>query len=238
MRKQVHKLGFYATPEHPCSYLPGRQATTLFADPGYPMSREVYTQLAASGFRRSGEFLYQPWCNSCQACVPVRIPVREFSMRRNQKRIWQRNQDLQFSVKPMEFNPSHFELYCRYIAARHAGGGMDNPAPRDYLGFLHSNWMDTAFHEFRLEKTVLAVAVVDQLEDALSAVYTFYDPDHARRSLGTFAILYQIMEAQRQGLDWVYLGYWIRECEKMSYKNQFRPAEYMHNRQWQRTPPA
>lgn len=232
--KQSHKLCFYATPEHACTYLPGLQATTLFADPSFPMDRHIYTQLVARGFRRSGEYLYRPWCNNCNACVPLRIPVNDFRMSRTHARVWKRNQDINVICKPAVFDKSHFDLYVRYINTRHRGGGMDNPSQKDYMGFLGSSWMDTVFYEMKLDEQLLAVSVVDRIDNGLSAVYTFFDPVFDKRSLGTFSILYEIREAARLGLDWLYLGYWIDGCEKMAYKNRFKPAEYLQNNVWVR----
>ena len=236
MSKPVQKLGFYITPEHACSYLSDKQATTLFADPHFHMDRHLYTQLAHNGFRRSGEYLYKPYCNNCKACIPVRIPVREFSMRRSHSRIWKQNQDLDISRHSSAYKQAHFDLYCRYLNARHKGGGMDNPDRDTYTNFLKSSWMETVFYEIKLNDLLLAVAVVDQLNDGLSAVYTFYDPDFSKRSLGIFSILYEIRESVRLGLDWLYLGYWIEGCAKMNYKNQFDPVEYLQDDIWTRTP--
>lgn len=229
-----HRLGFYITPEHACSYLKGKQASTLFADPEYPMSRQVYSRLAMRGFRRSGDYLYQPHCAACKACIPVRIPVKEFIWRRTYTRTWKRNQDLNVRVCKAAYSDQHQDLYRRYVNTRHKGGGMDNPQTGSYLSFLTSTWMDTIFYEIRLGKKLLAVAVVDHLDHALSAVYTFYDPEEAQRGLGTFSILYEINEARRLGLDWLYLGYWIKDCDKMNYKNEFKPLEYYRDNAWRR----
>lgn len=236
MNQPAHKLGFYVTPEHICSYLPDKQATTLFADPHFPMNRHLYSQLAGNGFRRSGEYLYKPYCGHCQACVPVRIPVNEFVMRRNQTRIWKQNQDLVVSSHPAVYKDEHFDLYCRYLNARHKGGGMDTTDPDAYMNFLISSWMETVFYEIKLEDRLLAVAVIDCMDDALSAVYTFYDPDFSKRSLGIFSILFEIREAARLGRDWLYLGYWIAACSKMNYKSRFRPVEFLRDNHWTRSP--
>ena len=234
MNIETHRLGFYITPAHACSYLEGQQANTLFADPDYPMTRNLYTRLAGRGFRRSGDYLYQPHCVNCKACIPVRIPVREFIRKRTHTRTWKRNQDLTIRELPAIFSQEHQDLYSRYIATRHKDGGMDNPQAGNYLSFLTSNWMDTVFYEMRLENRLLAVAVVDRLEDALSAVYTFYEPEEKQRSLGTFSILYEVSEAARLSLDWLYLGYWIKDCAKMNYKNVYQPLEYFRNNAWTR----
>ena len=235
MNFQTHRLGFYITPTHACNYLDGKQASTLFADPDYPMTREMYSRLAGRGFRRSGDYLYQPHCGTCKACVPVRIPVNEFIWKRTFTRTWKRNQDLTVRMCKANFSQEHQDLYGRYISTRHKGGGMDNPQAGNYLSYLTSNWMDTVFYEMRLQHRLMAVAVVDQLDGGLSAVYTFYDPEEKQRSLGTFAILYEVSEARRLGLDWLYLGYWIKDCHKMNYKNVYKPLEYYRNNTWGRT---
>lgn len=235
----VQKLAFFATPPHHCNYLPDREATTLFADPRFPKNTRLYTALADSGFRRSGEHLYIPHCSGCSACIPVRIPVSDFSPGRSQKRALNRNRDLTVHEHPSEYNETHFRLYEKYLAARHPGGGMDNPTPESYMNFLTASWADTVFFEFRLEGALLGVSVADRLENAYSAVYTFFDPELARRrSPGRFTILYLVEAARCRGFDWVYLGYWIKECRKMNYKSEYRPLEYFYNNDWHRSPPG
>jgi len=226
-------LDLYITPEHPCHYLPERQARTVFVDPALAMDEPLYTLLATHGFRRSGPHVYRPHCEGCQACVPLRVPVRGFKPNRTQKRVMKRDADLRTRLLPAEFDPEHFALYGRYLAARHAGGGMDGESPDDYRQFLLSPWGKTSLLEMRLDGRLMGVAVTDELGDALSAVYTFYDPDVEERSLGTYAVLMQIDEARRRGLSWVYLGYWIAESRKMSYKAQFRPFETLGTDGWQ-----
>lgn len=233
---RVNKLSFYATPPHSCSYLAGRESVTLFADPRYPKSNGLYAALSERGFRRSGEHLYQPHCPACNACIPIRLPVAEFTSRRQQRRTWQQNQDLEIEVKPARFECDHFALYRRYLAARHPGGGMDNPTPDNYMSFLTASWSDTVFVEYRQAGKLLAVSVSDRLPDALSAVYTFFDPDSGHRSLGRFAILYQIQLARQSNRRWLYLGYWIEDCRKMRYKTEYQPLEYFRQGEWHRQP--
>ncbi len=228
-------LDFWITPPQACSYLPDRQSITLFANPKASLDNGIYNQLIKQGFRRSGEYLYRPDCNRCNACIPLRIPVAAFTPRRNQRRIWQRNGDLEVTALSANYNDEHYQLYQCYIHNRHQGGGMDNPTPESYLAFLTSSWSDTIFYEFRLEKKLLAVAVVDQLDTELSAVYTFFNPASATRSLGNYAILWLIHEAHRRNLPWLYLGYWIKECHKMAYKNQYQPFEIFRNGRWRKT---
>ncbi|MDP2228505.1 MAG: arginyltransferase [Moraxellaceae bacterium] len=223
---------FFSTTAHACSYLPGEQAVTLFADPKSRMDARVYTELSDLGFRRSGNYVYRPHCATCQACVPVRIPVDRFVPNRQQNRVWKRNQDLTVTACDGSFREEHYELYEHYIAARHYDGDMFPPSVEQYASFLTSDWSDTRFYEFRLEGRLLAVAVCDVLENGLSAVYTFFNPDESARSLGAFAILWQIEETKRLGLPSLYLGYWIKNSAKMNYKIAYRPIELLINGEW------
>lgn len=231
-RPASNRLAFYLTPPHGCGYLPERLATTLFADPTHPMDRRLYSVLSQSGFRRSGGHVYRPHCVDCRACVPVRVPVRRFQPRRSQRRTWRSNRDLRVRRRALAFDPEHFALYRRYLERRHPGGGMDKTSPGQYVEFLNAPWADTLSYEFRAGTELLAIAVVDVLVNGLSAVYTFFDPDCERRSLGTYAILWQIAEARRLGLDWLYLGYWIEESPKMRYKRDYQPQEHFRNGEW------
>lgn len=227
-------LGFYASPPHECSYLEDREAATLFVDPYAPMSKRIYSVLAEIGFRRSGPYVYRPRCPGCSACQSARIPAAEFQPNRSQRRTWNRNRDIEATVRDDSFREEHFELYRRYTSRRHTGGGMDVDSPEQYRNFLTSPWSDTAFVEFRAGGRLLGVSVTDGLDKGLSAVYTFFDPDEHKRGLGVFAILWQVEEARRIGLDWLYLGYWIKECPKMAYKANFYPLEVYIGGQWRR----
>jgi len=233
---RAQKLGFYATPPHECNYLPDREAVTLFADPRFPKNTRLYSALADCGFRRSGEHLYIPHCSGCSSCVPVRIPVREFVPSRGQLRTWRHNQDVEIVRKPAAFDAEHFALYRRYLGQRHAGGGMDNPSEANYMEFLCATWSETVFFEMRVKERLAAVAVTDVMQNGLSAVYSFYDPGLCRRSLGRFSILFQIEEARRRELEWLYLGYWIKQCRKMNYKAEYHPLEYYVDNDWRRDP--
>jgi leucyl-tRNA---protein transferase len=217
---------------HPCSYLPGKTATTLFIDPRFPLNNEHYATYMRLGFRRSGDLVYRPHCGECRACIPVRIPVAQFVPNRAQRRAWKRNADIRVMPRPPVYMQEHFDLYVRYQAGRHPGGGMDDTDAQKYLSFLTARRMQTVFYEMRAAERLLAVAVVDRLSDGLSAVYTFYDPTESARSLGTLAILWEIEQARHLGLSWLYLGYWIEESSKMSYKVNFRPLEAYRNGRW------
>ena len=232
-RNKEEELRFFATAPRPCSYLEGRNAISVFADPEARLSLAIYNQLASYGFRRSGNDLYVPACPGCSECIPVRIAVDPFKRSRNQQKVWNRNRDLVCRALAPEFRDEHFDLYTRYLKSRHRGGGMDDPTPEEYLLFLSSDWCDTLFLEFRLNNKPIALAVTDRLDNAYSAVYTFFEPDLDRRSLGTFAILQQIELARDMGCDWLYLGYWIPGSRKMQYKSRFRPMQAYRDGRWQ-----
>ncbi len=229
---ELARLKFYATQAHPCSYLPTEQATTLFLDPSQPMDVQVYAELSEVGFRRSGDHLYRPHCQKCSACVPTRLPAAGFKPNRQQRRIQNRNADLQVQATRPAFSEEYYHLYARYIEQRHADGDMYPPNREQFSTFLVRDLSFSRFYEFRLNGRLLAVAVTDVLPNGLSAVYTFYDPDEEHRSLGRFAILWQIAETARLGLHAVYLGYWIKSCRKMNYKTQYRPIELFVNQCW------
>lgn len=229
---ELARLKFYATQPHTCSYLPDEQATTLFLDPSQPMDPGVYADLSELGFRRSGDHLYRPHCQRCNACVPARIPAARFLPNRQQKRILKRNADVTVTAARPRFTEEYFDLYKRYIDQRHADGDMYPPSRDQFSTFLVRDLPFSRFYEFRLGTRLLAVAVTDLLPNGLSAVYTFYEPEQERRSLGRFAILWQITEALRLDLGAVYLGYWIKNCKKMNYKTQYRPIELLINQRW------
>ena len=222
----------YQTVEHACGYWPDRNARDLVLDPLDPTLPALYGSALAMGFRRSGNHVYRPHCAGCQACTPVRIPVDLFQPNRAQRRCLARNADLRVSVAPAAHTDENFELYRRYVSGRHAGGGMDDPSPADFDGFLSCEWSPTRFLEIRGDDGLMGVAVTDVLADSLSAVYTFFDPGLPARSLGTFAILSQLAHARELGLDYLYLGFWLRDHPKMDYKQRFRPIQILSGREW------
>ncbi len=220
------------SPEHPCSYLDDKIASNCFIHPSTPLSTELYSELISHGFRRSGNQVYRPHCPSCVACTPLRLPVNEFKPTRGQKRTRASNKLTRTIIKPACFEAKHYQLYNRYQSVRHADGSMANASPEDYMDFLSSSWCETRFVEFTCNTELVAIAVVDHLYDALSAVYTFFDPKFSHLSPGHYAILWQIDYAQQLGVEWLYLGYWISQCQKMSYKNQYRPVQAFIDKQW------
>lgn len=228
----LEEIKLYQTTPHQCSYREDQLATTLFVDPDLKITPDILTYLSERGFRRSGEYIYLPNCETCSACISTRLPVMLFSPNKTQKKIWRRNQDLEVVVDKPRVTDEIYTLYRDYIEARHADGDMYPPTREQYQSFLVDNYSAGLFIEFRLAGKLLAVAVTDQLDNAYSAVYTFYDPREARRSLGVFSILVQIEQAKQAQLDYLYLGYWIKQCRKMNYKLQYRPIEILVNERW------
>lgn len=226
------ELKLFQTHEHDCSYLDDQQAQTLFVDPEAHLTRVTQTRLAALGFRRSGDFVYRPNCRNCSACVPARIPVELFTANRTQRRVWRRNASLTATITDARYNDELYDLYARYITARHQDGDMYPPSPEQFTDFLAQSQADTRFIEYREEGKLVAVAVTDLLDNAYSAVYSFFDPDNQRASYGVFTILSQIDLARKAGLDYLYLGYWIKTCQKMSYKVDYRPVQLFINDHW------
>lgn len=215
-----------------CSYLPQREARNVIVDPELPLTPALLGGLLDIGFRRSGEHLYRPNCDGCHACIALRLSSHTFRPDRSQRRNWQKNQGLEQHTTT-GLSDEQFDLYQRYINRRHSDSSMANTSMAECRNFLTAAGIDTRFHEFRLQGRIIAVAVTDHTPHGLSAVYTFYDPGLEQRGLGTYAILWQLHQARQLQLPWLYLGYWISECDKMSYKNRFKPAQGFIENRWQ-----
>lgn len=230
-------IQFYATAPYKCSYLPDRMARSQVAAPGHMIHAGTFSDLVDKGFRRSGMFTYRPHCDQCKACVPVRVDCNNFTPGRTQRRIWKAHRDLNSRVTDLIWSPEHYDLYWRYQQSRHPGGGMDEDSRSQYSQFLLASRVNSRLVEFRDGRGELQmVSIIDILDQGLSSVYTFYNPQ-APGSLGTFGIMWQVQQCQQLDLPWLYLGYWIQQSKKMSYKSRFKPAQYLYNGQWEANPP-
>lgn len=234
-RVQIPLRHFFATPPTPCPYIPGRlerKVVTLLAseDPD-----KLHDALSQAGFRRSQDLAYRPACDECSACVPVRVPVNEFQPSRTQRRILAQNEGVTWREVEPSATREHYFLFRRYILSRHAGGGMAEMDFADYRAMVEDSPVSTHLTEFReSDGRLYGVCLTDRMNDGLSLVYSFFEPDASDRSPGTKMIMSQIDAAKQQNLPFVYLGYWISESRKMAYKRNFRPLESLTPEGWRR----
>ena len=215
-----------------CPYLEDKQSASILVDPDHQVDQNLFALLSRSGFRRSGEMLYSPKCPSCKACISVRIPTAEFKASRGQKRVWRKNLDIKVSIEDVSFKEEHFQLYMKYQHARHPESSMCDEDPKKYLSFIKSEFSRSKFLCLTINDELIGVSVLDQFKGGLSAVYTFFDPEYSQRSIGTYAILYLIKLAKLREIPHVYLGYWIKQSSKMSYKSKFKPLQGYIDRKW------
>lgn len=240
--RTLQKLQFYVTTGYSCGYLPNKLAQSLIAAPQHLINAEVYSSLIQQGFRRSGKFSYRPHCENCQECVPVRIIVSEFTPNRSQKRAVKQHQNLETKILPVEFHEEHYALYADYQRSRHAdmakNGSSEENEAEQYQNFLCQTNVESVLVEFRENGVLKMVSVIDIVQDGISAVYTFYDAGNngkatgKRPSYGTYNVMWQVEWARKLKLPYLYLGYWIKDSQKMAYKQNYQPLEKLINGDW------
>lgn len=224
---------FYGTLPQPCPYLPGKMESKVVTELVGKDARRLHEGLSRSGFRRSHSLAYKPACQGCNACIPVRVPVADFIPSRSLKRVWRRNKNLIAEELPPIATGEQFAVFSRYQKWRHSGGGMESMDFSDYQTMVEDTPIDTMIVEFRHGDGMLfGASLTDRLSDGLSGVYKFFDTTEAHRSAGTYIVLWHIERARELGLKYVYLGYWIAGCAKMSYKTRFRPIEAYGVKGW------
>lgn len=231
-------LQFYVTTGYACGYLPKKMAQSLIATPQHLVDTTVYSSLIQQGFRRSGQFVYRPHCEHCNACIPARLPVNTFQISRSQKRAFRQHKNLNTQIIPIAFHQAHYDLYLSYQRARHS-----KPVPEDevfkdddvdqYRNFICQSNVDSVMVEFKEDNVLKMVSIIDVVHDGISAVYTFYDTTNPKTSYGIYNVIWQIFWATDLSLDYVYLGYWIEDNAKMAYKNKFKPLEKLIDENWQ-----
>ncbi|PTT11282.1 arginyltransferase [Caulobacter sp. HMWF025] len=234
----TRQLRFFLTAPTPCPYLPGREERKVFAHLPLSDGPTVNDGLTQVGFRRSQNIAYRPACETCRACQSARAPVVDYVFSRSERRVLGRNEDLERHLVEAEATLEQFELLRRYLLTRHADGGMAEMTWPDYVAMVEDTAVRTHLIEYRRKSLdrgpgdLVACVLVDVLADGLSLVYSFYDPDEGRRSLGSFIILDHLVQARQTGLPFVYLGYWVPGSEKMAYKARFSPLEILKPGGW------
>jgi len=220
------------TPPMPCNYLDEQQEQILVVQDDELHNQAGYEVLLLNGFRRSGNDVYRPHCQTCQACQSIRVDAQLFKPSKSQKRLLNKNKHIEMRVSHQP-QANYYPLYERYINTLHSDGAMFPASESQYEGFITSAWLTPTFIEFYLDNALIAVAVTDVMADSMSAMYCFYDPDHLHSSLGTYAILQQLALLKSTGKKWLYLGYQIDLCNKMNYKVKFNPHERLIAGKWQ-----
>jgi leucyl-tRNA---protein transferase len=224
---------FFATSPVSCPYVPGRSERKLIVELGGSGAALFYDDLSRAGFRRSHRFAYRPACRGCSSCVPVRIAVDCFGHTRSTRRIRNANRDIKGRLVAARATPEQFRLFSAYQRSRHSNSDMASMSYGDYRGMVEDTPVRTAIAECRDGSgTLVAASLIDLLDDGVSAVYSFYDPQQPKRSLGSWSVLWLVEQCQRQGQPFVYLGYWIADSSKMAYKARFPALERLDDGVW------
>ena len=231
--KGLNSVQFYITTKYSCGYIKHRSAQSMVATPYKTIGSDIYSNLIHKGFRRSGQYVYKPHCGECQACIPIRLSTASFLISRSQKRVKKIHSHITARILPLEFSDEHYELYINYQNKRHRTNSSQEDDIGDYHDFLIKSNMQSKLIEFRDDGQLVMVTIIDELKNGLSAVYTFYDCNNTKYSLGTFSILWLLNYCLNKKIPYVYLGYWIKQSLKMAYKINFKPYELLINDVWQ-----
>ncbi len=229
---------FFITAPSPCPYLPGRLERKVFTHLVGPDARHMNSNLSQTGFRRSQNIAYRPACDGCGACSSTRVPVKSFNWTKGFRRILRQNEDVTSIVKPAKATSELYSLFRTYIDDRHSEGGMAEMSVLDFSAMVDDTLVDSRIVEYRTptayapQGELIAAVLVDVLGDGVSLIYSFYDPAMAKRSLGSFVILDMIRRAERMGLPYVYLGFYVAGSPKMTYKGRFMPQERLTPDGW------
>jgi len=232
-KPSFEKIQFYTTTEYSCSYIDKMDAQSLVATSYKSINQNIFQDLIKKGFRRSGQYIYKPNCKSCTACIPIRLVAKKFMPSKSQKRIYRKHENLKVQESSLIFKQEHFDLYLKYQNKRHSFINNDQNNLGDYTDFLIKSNVKSKLFEFRDGDLLKIVSIVDIMSDGISAVYTFFDPDDEKVSYGTHSIIWLINWCKTQQLKYMYLGYWIGECNKMKYKTNFKPYELYIKAYWQ-----
>ncbi|WP_344799778.1 arginyltransferase [Litoribacillus peritrichatus] len=227
------EIKLFQTTDTSCGYLEDRISSSLVVDPEIPLNQELVSWFSCNGFRRSGDMVYKPTCQHCNACKSCRVRVNEFKASSSQKRIRNKCKIANSVVREAAFSIEEYALFEKYISLRHSDGEMFPPSKDQYQSFLCKNYGFNYFLLTKIDEKIISVSVFDLLDDGLSAVYTFFDPEFDFLSPGVFSVLKLIDLAKQANLPYVYLGYWIKDCKKMSYKTKYQPIEIFDRNDWQ-----
>jgi arginine-tRNA-protein transferase len=240
VRRLTEHPQFYLTAPSPCPYLPDRFERKVFTHLVGERANTLNDLLTQGGFRRSQNIAYRPACEGCRACVSVRVVVDEFRWTRSLRRVWKQNAELERRERAALPSSEQYSVFRAYLDSRHAEGGMADMTVLDYAMMVEDTHVETRLFEYRRQGegrtrgSLVGCALTDVLSDGLSMVYSFFEPDHETRSIGTFMILEHIERARAMDLPYVYLGYWVEGSDKMSYKTRFKPQEHLGPKGWVR----
>ena len=231
--KTYSNLNFNNSLPRPCPYIPGKKEYLLFTDLTKFVSKETLEKLVSDGFRRSENIFYKPNCKNCKACMSSRIIVNNFLFSKKFKRILKKNDDLKFKIIKPKTNQEHYKLFKKYLKLRHSKGGMVNMTYLDFRTMIEISPVDTKIIHLYKNNKFFGAMLYDVYKNSYSANYSFYNPKFKNRSLGTFLILKLVEQAKIEKMKYLYLGYYIKECKKMSYKKNFKPIEILKNKKWE-----